>query len=102
MNVSLGNNTRKSAGAQASTLIIGLDVQKESSAVASGAEERAAEDVLLGTVGTWQGDLDQLMRKLQAKSKKRHLVYAAGPCGYWLYRNRDRVRWRAGVRFHPS
>src|SRR5436309_8955977 len=86
MNVSLGIHTRRSAMAQASTLFIGLDVHKESIAVAYVAEEREAEVVFLGTVGTRQCDLDKLIRKLQAKSKKLHFVYEAGPCGYWLYR----------------
>jgi len=40
----------------------------------------------LGTIGTRQCDLDKLLRKLQAKGKTLHLVYEAGPCGYWLYR----------------
>jgi transposase len=73
--------------AQGSTLFIGLDVHKETIAVAYGAEERAAEVVFLGTLGTRQCDLDQLSRKRQAKGKKLHLVYEAGPCGYWLSRD---------------
>jgi len=72
--------------AQGSTLFIGVAVHKESSAVAYGAEEREAEVVFLGTIGTRQCDIDKLMRKLQAKGKRLHLVYEAGPCGYWLYR----------------
>jgi len=72
--------------AHSSTLFIGLDVHKETIAVAYGAEEREAEVVVLGTSGTRQGDLDKLIRQLQAKGKPRHLVYEAGPCGYWLYR----------------
>ena len=69
--------------AQGSTLFIGLDVHKESIAVAYVAEEREAEVVFLGTVGTRQCDLDKLIRKLQSQGKTRHLVYEAGPCGYW-------------------
>ena len=72
--------------AQASTLFVGLDVHKESIAVAYGSEEREAEVVFLGTSGTRQGDIDKLIRKLQAKGKQLHFVYEAGPCGYWLYR----------------
>ena len=72
--------------AQGSTLFIGLDVHKESIAVAYVAEEREAEVVFLGTIGTRQCDIDKLIRKLQAKGKRLHLVYEAGPCGYWLYR----------------
>lgn len=72
--------------AQASTLFIGLDVHKETIAVAYVAEEREAEVVFLGTIGTRQCDIDKVIRKLQAKGKTLHLVYEAGPCGYWLYR----------------
>jgi transposase len=72
--------------AQGSTLFIGLDVHKETIAVAYGSEEREAEVVFLGTIGTRQGDIDKLIRKLQAKGKKLHFVYEAGPCEYWLYR----------------
>ncbi len=70
--------------AQGSTLFVGLDVHKETIAVAYVAAERAAEVVLLGIVGTRQCDIDKLIRKLQAKGKTLHFVYEAGPCGYWL------------------
>jgi transposase len=63
-----------------------LDVHKENIAVAYGSEEREAEVVFLGTIGTRQSDIDKLIRKVQAKGKTLHFVYEAGPCGYWLYR----------------
>jgi len=63
-----------------------LDVHKETIAVAYVAAEREAEVTSLGTIGTRQGDIDKLVRKLQAKGKTLHFVYEAGPCGYWLYR----------------
>ena len=72
--------------AHASTLFVGLDVHKETLAVAYIAEERGAEVVSLGTIGTRQKDSDTLVRKLQGKGKQLHFVYEAGPCGYWLYR----------------
>jgi len=72
--------------AHTSTLFIGLDVHKETIAVAYVAEEREAEIVSLGTIGTRQGDIDKLIRQLHSKGKKLHFVYEAGPCGYWLYR----------------
>jgi transposase len=50
--------------AQASTLFIGLDVHKETLAVAYVAEEREAEVVALGTIGTRQCDIDKLIRKV--------------------------------------
>ena len=72
--------------AHASTLFVGLDVHKETIAVAYVGAEREAEVISLGTMGTRQGDIDKLVRKLQGKGKTLHFVYAAGPCGYWLYR----------------
>src|SRR5262245_23074869 len=71
---------------QASTLFVGLDVHKETIAVAYVAEEREAAVLSLGTIGTRQCDIDKLIRKLQSKGKPLHFVYEAGPCGYWLYR----------------
>src|SRR3989449_4087843 len=77
---------RRSAIGHASTVFVGLDVHKETIAVVYVGEERETEVVALGTVGTRQGDIDKLSRKLQAKGKTLHFVYEAGPCGYWLYR----------------
>jgi transposase len=71
---------------QSSTLYIGLDVHKESIAVAYIAQEHGAEVISLGTIGTRQCDIDHLIRKLQSKAKQLVFVYEAGPCGYWLYR----------------
>ena len=65
--------------AHSSTLFSGLDVHKETIAVAYVAEEREAEVVSLGPIGTRQCDIDKLIRKLQAKGKKLPLVYEAGP-----------------------
>jgi transposase len=69
-----------------STLYIGLDVHKESIAVAYVAQAHDAEVIYLGTIGTRQADIDQLVRKLHSKAKYLVFVYEAGPCGYWLYR----------------
>ncbi|MDQ3830329.1 MAG: hypothetical protein M3361_13730 [Candidatus Tectomicrobia bacterium] len=71
---------------QSSTPYVGLDVHKESIAVAYVAKTHAAEVVFLGTIGTRQCDLDQLIRKRQPKAKHLVFVYEAGPCGDWLYR----------------
>jgi transposase len=68
------------------TLYVGLDVHKESIAVAYAREERGTEVVSLGAIGTRQCDIDKLIRKLQAKGAPLVFVYEAGPCGYWLYR----------------
>src|SRR5215475_12684017 len=71
---------------QSSTLYVGMDVHKESIAVAYVAQEYGADVVSLGTVGTRQCDIDKLIRRLQSKSQQLVFVYEAGPCGYWLYR----------------
>jgi len=71
---------------QSSTLYIGMDVHKEAIAVAYVAKDHDADVIYLGTIGTRHVDIDNLIRKLQAKAKHRVFVYEAGPCGYWLYR----------------
>jgi transposase len=71
---------------QSSTLFIGMDVHKETIAVAYVAQEYGAEVIYLGTIGTRQCDIDQLVRKMQSKAQHLIFVYEAGPCGYWLYR----------------
>ena len=68
------------------TLFVGLDVHKDTIAVAYAPDERGAEVVAWGTIGTRQCDIDKLVRKLQAKGGRLVFVYEAGPCGYWLYR----------------
>jgi len=68
------------------TLYVGLDVHKESIAVAYASDDGPADPVALGTIGTRQCDIDALIRKLQSKSGRLVFVYEAGPSGYWLYR----------------
>src|SRR5262249_28495311 len=79
-------HSRRSAMQQSSTLYVGLDVHKDSIAVAYVAKEHHAEVVSLGNIGTRQCDIDKLVRQLQSKSKHLIFVCEAGPCGYWLYR----------------
>jgi transposase len=67
-------------------LYVGLDVHKDSIAVAYAPADRGAEVVSLGAIGPRQGDLDKLIRKLQAKGATLVFAYEAGPCGYGLYR----------------
>src|SRR5207247_6555545 len=78
---------RRSAMQQSRTLYVGLDVHKESIAVAYVAQEHGAEVISLGTVGTRQCAIDQLLRHLQSKSPQLVFVYEAGPCGSWLSRS---------------
>jgi len=71
---------------QSSTLYVGLDIHKDSIAVAYVAKEHHAEVVSLGPIGMRQCDSDTLIRQMQSQSHHLVFVYEAGPCGYWLYR----------------
>ncbi len=75
-----------------STLRVGLDVHKDSIAVAYASEEASTAPVHLGPIGTRQCDIDALVRKLQSKGAQLLFFYEAGPCGCWLYRLRSRRR----------
>jgi transposase len=71
---------------QSSTLYIGMDVHKDTIAVAYVAKDHDAEVVYLGPIGTRQAEIDQLIRKMPSKAQHLVLVYEAGPGGSWLYR----------------
>ena len=73
-------------GDSSKTLFVGLDVHKDTIAVAYAPEDRGAEVVSVGMFGTRQYDIDKLIRKLESKSPTLVFAYEAGPCGYWLYR----------------
>jgi transposase len=79
------------------TLYVGLDVHKDAIAVAYAPEERAAEVVSLGAIGTRQCDIDKLTRRLESKGASLVFVYEAGPCGYWLYRYLSRRGFSCSV-----
>src|SRR5438552_2759865 len=67
-------------------LFVGLDVHKDTIAVAYAPDDRGADVVSLGIIGTRQCDIDKLIRRLKSKGAELVFVYEAGPCGYWLYR----------------
>jgi transposase len=75
---------------QSTTLFVGMDVHKETIAVAYVAQEHGAEVTYLGTIGTRQCAIDQLIRKRQSKAQHLIFLYEAGPCGSWLSRYRQK------------
>jgi transposase len=90
---------------QSRTLYVGMDVHKESIAVASVAQEHGAEVVSLGTIGTRHCDLDKLLRQLQSTSQQLGFVYAAGPYGSWLSRSlmtKGDVCWVVAPSLRPT
>ena len=81
---------------QSSTLCIGMDVHKETIAVAYVAQAHGAEVTSVGTVGTRQCDIDHLLRTMPSKATHLLFVSEAGPCGSWRYRslrNKDDDCW---------
>ena len=72
--------------AEPTTLFVGLDVHKESIAVAHASADHASEVVDVGQVGTREADLEKLLRRLHSRASRLVVAYEAGPCGYGLYR----------------
>ena len=71
--------------AQSTPLFVGLDVHKDSIAVAH-AQGQSDPPVFVGAIGTRQGDIDKLIRRLQGKTSALRFAYEAGPSGYVLHR----------------
>jgi transposase len=67
-------------------LFVGLDVHKDSIAVAHAQGQSAEPPVFVGTIGGRQADLDKMIRRLEAKALALVFGYEAGPCGYGLHR----------------
>ena len=78
------------------TLCVGLDVHKDSIAIAYAHPEQG-DVVSLGTIGTRAADITALLRKLEAKECRLHFAYEAGPCGYWLPRDFSRRGFACAV-----
>ena len=69
------------------TLFVGLDVHKDTIAVATCGPERSDEPVFVGPIGTRECDVDKMVRRLQSHASRIVFAYEAGPCGYVLYRH---------------
>ena len=67
-------------------LFVGLDVHKDSIAVAHAEGDRSDAPVFVGEIGMRQVDIDKLIRRLHTKASHLVLAYEAGPTGYGLHR----------------
>src|SRR5438093_338397 len=81
------SRTRRSTMHHSSTRYLGLDVHKDSIAVAYVANDHGADVVSLGNIGTRPCDIETLIRRLPSKSPQLVFVYEAGPWGSWLSRS---------------
>lgn len=73
--------------AKSTPLFVGLDVHKDSIAVAHAEGGRTDPPVFVGAIGSREADIDQLLRRLQGKASTLTFAYEAGPCGYRLHRH---------------
>lgn len=65
--------------AKSTSLNVGLDARKDSTAVAHATGGRADPPVFVGAIGTRQADVDKLIRRLQGKAPELRFVYETGP-----------------------
>jgi len=68
-----------------STVYVGLDVHKDSIAVARIGSATTDPVIDVATIGTQQYAIDRVIAKLSGRGRLQ-FVYEAGPCGFWLHR----------------
>jgi transposase len=81
-----GNLKRNQTPMKKSIHYIGLDVHKETIAVAI-APDNASEVRAYGIIGGTLDAVDKLLKKLASPKVELRLVYEVGPCGFVLHRH---------------
>jgi transposase len=72
--------------AKSTPLFVGLDVHKDSIAVAHAEGGKSEPPIFVGAIGSREADLDRLIRRLRGKTTALRFAYEAGPSGYGLHR----------------
>jgi transposase len=72
--------------AKSTPLFVGLDVHKDSIAVAHAEGGKSEPPIFVGAIGSREADLDRLIRRLRGKTTDLRFAYEAGPSGYGLHR----------------
>lgn len=67
------------------SVYVGLDVHKESLAVAIASPERLGETRFYGNIPNQQQSIHHLFTKLQKQHPNITACYEAGPCGFGVY-----------------
>ncbi|MBT9457005.1 MAG: transposase [Burkholderiaceae bacterium] len=70
---------------KASTLVVGLDVHKDSIDIAVADAPRDGEIRHIGSIWGDLASLDEPLRKLVSRGQPLHIVYEAGPCGFVIW-----------------
>jgi transposase len=76
---------------------VGLDVHKNSIAIAFADDGREGEVRSYGSITADLSALDKVARKLVSRGSEPRFVYEAGPCGYEIYRHLKRQNFECMV-----
>jgi len=79
------------------TIFVGLDVHKQTIAVAIAPSSPGAACTYYGTIANTPDALRKFCKKLSAEGVKLHFCYEAGPCGYVVRRRLNRWGYRCDV-----
>ncbi len=79
------------------TVYVGLDVHKDTIAVAIADEGRRGEMRFFGTITSSADSVLRLTKQLTAAGNRPSFCYEAGPCGYGLYRHLTTLGFECAV-----